>query len=180
MDFIDKLKQMGSETYKITTETTSKIAKETKLKVKISQNKSQIEDIYDEIGKAIYENHIREEKTDITEQIEEFCNKIDLLANEIQSIETEILDIKNKKKCNVCSTEMDKDVKFCPNCGKQQPEPPKAQEVEIVNEENENKQEEIKIEEENSTEDEIITPEFTENKNEQEEYTKEQNQNEEE
>ena len=150
--------------------------------MKISQNKSQIDDLYNEIGKAVYQNHIREEKVDINDIVNDYCNKIDLLANEIESLETEILDIKNKKKCAVCSTEMDKSVKFCPNCGKQQPEPPKAQEVEIVNDEEhnteDNAEENIK-KSENNEENEIVTPEFVENKNEQEEYAQEQNQSEE-
>ncbi len=46
-----------SELGKKTTETTGKIAKETKLKLKMNENKGKINDIYEEIGKKVYEKH---------------------------------------------------------------------------------------------------------------------------
>lgn len=39
-----------------TSETTGKIARETKLKLKINENKGKITDMYEEIGKKVYEN----------------------------------------------------------------------------------------------------------------------------
>lgn len=161
MEFIDKLKEVGCETYKYTAEKTSRIAKETKLKMKMSQKKSDIEDIYEEIGKAIYQEHIREEKTDIKEQIEEFCTKIDVLSSEIDDIRTEILNLKDKKKCSVCAKEMDIEDKFCPSCGKEQPTV-KIENAEVVTEENREDKE-------------IKTPEFVENTDEQEDFAREEN-----
>lgn len=116
MEFIDKLKEMGSETYKYTAEKTSKIAKETKLKMKISQNKSRIEEIYEDIGKAVYQEHIREEETDVKDVVSEYCKKIDDLSDEIESIREELLSLNDKKKCDVCAKEMDIECKFCPQC----------------------------------------------------------------
>lgn len=166
MEFIDKLKEVGCETYKYTAEKTSRIAKETKLKIKMSQKKSDIEDIYVDIGKAIYQEHIREEKTNIKEQVEEFCMKIDELSKEIEDIRTEILNLKDKKKCSVCAKEMDIEDKFCPSCGKEQPTV-KVENAEIITE---------KDEEEN--EEQIETPEFTEDTDEQEEFAQEENEEE--
>jgi len=40
---------------------TGKIAKEAKLRMKINENKSDIKDLYKEIGKKVYEKHIRED-----------------------------------------------------------------------------------------------------------------------
>ena len=56
-----------------TSETTGKIARETKLKLKINENKGKITDIYEEIGKKVYEKHIREENIDIKD-FTEFAN----------------------------------------------------------------------------------------------------------
>lgn len=143
MEFINKLKEMGSETYKYTTEKTNKIAKETKLKMKINQNKSKIEDIYEEIGKAIYQNHIREQETDVKECVKNYCKQIDDLSDEIEKIREDLLNLKDKKKCDVCAKEMDIESKFCPQCGKKQPElevkepETEVKEVEIVNDEDE-------------------------------------------
>lgn len=168
MEFIDKLKNMGCETYKYTAEKTSKIAKETKLKMKISQNKSDIEDIYEKIGKAIYQEHIREEKTDIKQEVEQYCSQIDFLCDEIEDIQIQLLNLKDKKKCNICAKEMNIEDKFCPQCGNEQPKV-EFKEVEIVNEDVENN-EVIK-----ETEDIIETPEVKEDKNEQEEYASKEN-----
>ena len=46
-----------------TTEATNKIAREAKLKMKISDNKCKIKDLYEAIGKISYESHIREKGT---------------------------------------------------------------------------------------------------------------------
>ena len=53
---------------KKTTEATSKITKETKLKLKMNENKGKISDLYEEIGKKVYEKHIREENINIKEE----------------------------------------------------------------------------------------------------------------
>ena len=58
MDFFDKLGKVASQTYKTTTEKADKLAKETKIKMKINENKAKIEKIYNEIGEAVYRNHI--------------------------------------------------------------------------------------------------------------------------
>ena len=73
-----------SDLGKKTTETTGKIARETKLKLKISENKGKIEDIYEEIGKKVYEKHIREENIDIKADLAEECSKLDALSQEIE------------------------------------------------------------------------------------------------
>ena len=57
MDFFDKLGKKASQTCKATAEKTGKIAKETKLKVKMNELKSEVEDIYEEIGKKVYRKH---------------------------------------------------------------------------------------------------------------------------
>ena len=55
MEFFDKLGKKASEAYKVTADKTGKIAKEAKLRVKISDLKNQIKDVYVEIGKKMYD-----------------------------------------------------------------------------------------------------------------------------
>ena len=127
MDFFDKLGQKASEAYKVTADKTGKLAKETKLKFKMSDLKNQISDIYEEIGKIIYQQHIREENIDIEKQIEEKCTKIDVLSDEIESINKECMELKNKRQCPKCQTQIDKEVKFCPECGEPQTSEPEKE-----------------------------------------------------
>ena len=80
MEFFDKLGKKATEAYKMTADKTGKIAKEAKLKLKIGELKSQINEIYKEIGEKVYEKHIREEEIDIQKYLEEQCTKIDVLS----------------------------------------------------------------------------------------------------
>ena len=89
-----------------TSETTGKIAKETKLKIKINENKGKITDIYEEIGKKVYEKHIREENIDIKVDLEEECSKIDELSQEIEEARLEILKLNQKRLCSKCGAEI--------------------------------------------------------------------------
>ena len=150
MDFLDKIGKKASEAYKMTADKTGKIAKETKLKLKISEIRTQINDLYEEIGKKVYEKHVREENISIKEDLEEQCTKIDVLSDEIDSLLKQCLDLKDKKQCPKCYKEIAKEDKFCPNCGQKQIDEP-AREVQIL-EDLENSE----IEEDNEQETEII------------------------
>lgn len=130
MEFFDKLGKKASEAYKITADKTGKIAKETKIKFKINDLKSQINDTYEEIGKNVYEKHVKKENISVSD-FEEECTKFDVLSDEIEGLLKECLDLKDKKQCPKCYKEIEKDAKFCPSCGEKQEEM-KVQEVEIL------------------------------------------------
>lgn len=130
MDFFDKLGKKASEAYKVTADKTGKIAKETKLKFKMGELKSKIEDIYEEIGKKVYEKHVKKEEISINELLEE-CKQIDEMSNEIEKIRQECLELKDKKQCPKCFKEIDKNMKFCPECGAKQEEE-EVKEVEVL------------------------------------------------
>ena len=107
---------------KKTTEATTKIAREAKLKMKITENKQKIKDLYMEIGRKNYENHVREEEIDINEFIKDDFSKIDKFSKEIEDARKEILVLNNKKMCKKCFAEINNDDKFCPKCGEKQTE----------------------------------------------------------
>ena len=117
-----------SDLGKKTSETTGKIARETKLKMKINENKGKIEDIYEEIGKKVYEKHIREENIDIKADLAEECSKLDALSKEIEDARLEILKLNQKKLCSKCSAEIEAGAVFCPKCGEKQTEKPTVKE----------------------------------------------------
>lgn len=135
MEFFDKLGKKASEAYKMTADKTGKLAKETKLKLKMSELKAQINDVYEEIGKRVYEKHLRESDETAEKEIEEKCVKIDVLSDEIESLLKECMELKDKKQCKQCHTEIEKEAKFCKHCGAKQEEPkkePEILEVEVV------------------------------------------------
>lgn len=122
MEFFDKITKTASKTYKYTTEKTSNLAKEVKLKTIINQDKAKISEIYEEIGKNVYQSHISKNDKDTLEKIEELCKKIDAYSNEIEFNRMELLKLKCLKQCPNCHYEIDLDYHFCPNCGLKQEE----------------------------------------------------------
>ena len=141
MGFFDNLGKKASKAYDATAEKTSKIAKEAKLRMKINENKSDIKDIYKEIGKKVYEKHVREENIDIKTELEEECTKIDVLSAEIETCLKSILELKEKKQCENCHAEIELDNTYCPKCGAKQPEI-EVKEAEVVDMENDSQTEE--------------------------------------
>ena len=109
-----------SDLGKKTSETAGKISKETKLKLKINENKGKINDIYEEIGKKVYEKHIREKDLCIKDDLENECAQIDSLSKEIEDARLEILKLNNKRLCCKCSAEIEASAQFCPKCGEKQ------------------------------------------------------------
>lgn len=131
MELFDKLGKKASEAYKMTADKTGKIAKETKMKLKMNELKSQVSDLYEEIGKKVYEKHVEEEDSSIDGDIKEICTKIDVLSDEIETMLKECLELKDQKQCPNCHSKIDKDDKFCHECGEQQNDE-YAKEVEVV------------------------------------------------
>lgn len=141
MEFFNKIGKKASEAYDATAKKTGELAKEAKLRMKINENKSNINDLYKEIGKKVYEKHVREDDVCIKSEIEEECSKIDALSAEIEESLKSILELKNKKQCIKCHAELDLDAVFCSKCGERQPEPeviePEVIEAEVVTEKTE-------------------------------------------
>ncbi len=121
MGFFDNLSKKASAAYDATAEKTGKLAKEAKLRMKINENKSDINDLYKEIGRKVYEKHVREENIDIKSELEEECTKIDVLSAEIETCLKSILELKDKRQCEKCHAEIEANNAFCPKCGAQQP-----------------------------------------------------------
>ena len=106
----------------------------------------------------------------ICKEIKEKCEKIDDLNDEIDDLVKQCLDLNDKKQCDNCHEEIEKNVKYCPNCGTKQEEkevlePEVIEKVEEPEEENafgeEQKIEEIEEDAEASTEEEKTNLEKT-------------------
>lgn len=122
MDFFNKLGNIASETYKKTSKKTGELAKEAKIRMKMNEDKAKIKDLYEEIGKIVYQKHISNEEVSIKEDLNSYCTQIDELSKKIEKYLDQIMALKGKRICENCHTEIDSKVKFCPSCGKEQPE----------------------------------------------------------
>jgi len=144
MEIFEKIGDAASKTYKFTAEKTSKIAKETKLKMQINEHKGDIKDIYVEIGEAVYEKFVKDEELDLKE-IEQQCEEIQVLSEKIVKCKDEILKLKEKKQCPNCYEEIELEANYCPNCGFKQ---------ESIEEKIEEDEEAIKVSEEDNIQEE--------------------------
>ena len=96
MDFFSKLGKKATETYKITKEKATTISEELELKGKISEAKDNIEEIYIEIGKTVFQE-IKAGKDVIREEITEKIDEISKLQEKIEQLESQILALKKLK-----------------------------------------------------------------------------------
>lgn len=131
MDFLNKLKNVANKTYQSASQKTGELAKEAKIKMKMNENKGKIKDLYEEIGKIIYQKHIHGEEVKIKEDLNTYCSQIDEISKEQEKLQEELLTLKNKRICENCYTEIELNVKYCPHCGFEQA----AEQVEDINEE---------------------------------------------
>ena len=99
---------------KKTTQTVVKISGEaldyTKLKIKISDIESELDERYMAIGMAVYEDN---GETDI----DAICSEISELREELSELKAEINEYKCQKICYECGRTTDKDNPYCPSCG---------------------------------------------------------------
>lgn len=119
MDFFEKIGDAANKTYRYTAEKTSKIAKETKLKMQINEYKGEIKDLYIEIGENVYEKYVKDEELD-TSDLQAKCEMIEDFSNKIVECKDEILKLKEKRQCRNCYEEIELSANYCPNCGAEQ------------------------------------------------------------
>lgn len=119
MDFFEKIGDAANKTYRYTAEKTSKIAKETKLKMQINEYKGEIKDLYIEIGENVYEKYVKDEELD-TSNLQAKCEMIEDFSNKIVECKDEILKLKEKRQCRNCYEEIELSANYCPNCGAEQ------------------------------------------------------------
>ena len=160
MNFFDKLGKKASQTYQATKEKATNISEELKLKGKISDLKEKIEDLYTEIGKAVY-TEIKDGKDVSKEEVAAKCEEISKAKDDISKIESTILALKKVKKCANCGEELEMDALFCSKCGKEQPkiekvevkeEPQEVKEAEVIEVTNVESSEKTEINTENANE----------------------------
>ena len=151
MDFFEKIGKKATETFNSAAEKTNKIASETKIKIKINDCKSKIKDLYQDIGKVVYQKLVLDGKIEVKEDIKEQLSKISELTNQIEEFEKQILELSDMKQCVNCKNKIEKKAKFCPECGAEQPEEV-VHEVEVVSDDEKEKSSENEINPENNSE----------------------------
>ncbi|MBR3697086.1 MAG: zinc ribbon domain-containing protein [Clostridia bacterium] len=142
MDFFNKLGKKTNEVYQGAKEKTAKISEEIKIRTKISDLKDKVNDELLSIGQIVYEK-MKSGEDASKEEIVPKCDEVSILKDEILKLETNILALKNMKKCAKCGLELNINAEFCSKCGTAQP---KVEEVKTeITQEPEKEVEEVEV-----------------------------------
>ena len=121
-DFFEKVKSNAyktkDEAVKIGRQVLGKannVVGQTKLNFAINDAENKIKDIYAEMGKKIYRNHLSQ--TQEYDNLEENCAQIDKLFEEINALKDKMAELKDSVKCSNCGAYNKQDSLFCSNCG---------------------------------------------------------------
>ena len=109
-DIVERIKTAVSSTTKKAVKISSDAIDFTKLKLKIAEVNSKLDDKYAQIGLAVYEGS---DEADI----EVICDDIKALRDEVEEYKLKLAEFKNQKTCPECQTVCDKDDVFCKGCG---------------------------------------------------------------
>ena len=109
-EVIEKVKRAVSKTARKAVKFSGDAFDYTKIKLKITELNSKLDDKYAKIGLAVYEGNTNEE-------IDKICEEISSLREEIDELKLKLTEYKNKKTCHVCGKTADKEAVFCQYCG---------------------------------------------------------------
>ena len=125
MDFKDRVKDItkkvgtvAENTYKTVADKSGKFVEEAKLKIKTSDLEKDVENIFQDIGEAVYEKYKSGE--DVGKNFAKDCKDVDKMYKEIQKMDVKILLLKNLRVCEDCGDTIGIENKFCPTCGEKQ------------------------------------------------------------
>jgi len=105
-NIMDRISKTAVDTYHSAVKATGKLAREIRLKTQMSENKRKIQEIYEDIGKTIYEKYLLKEEINPESDLLNPCSRIDALADEIDMFRMELLKLKDLKQCPECHYEI--------------------------------------------------------------------------
>lgn len=121
-EFVEKLKNGAAKVFgeaeKITSAAISKtgtLVEQTKLNYAISSNEGKVKDIFQAIGKIVYEEY--KEGNAFPENIAEQLQIADTLMDEISELKVKIADLKKSVVCPECGEYNKGESVYCSKCG---------------------------------------------------------------
>ena len=121
MAFFENFGKVVTDTYKSAAKASGKLLEEGKLRFMISDNESQMRDIFQTIGKEYCECYFRGEAVD-NEKFENEYEELKRMQLENDQAREKILELKNIRRCVNCQKEINLSHIYCENCGTKQPE----------------------------------------------------------
>lgn len=126
MDFLNKMSETITSKSKDVAKKAKDITEIAKLSGQIGSKEASLNEIFQEIGKMVYE-----QKSEwFNQRLSEKCGEADSIFMEIENLKKEVMALKGMQKCLKCGEEVDEEAGFCPKCGAAMPvvEPVKEEE----------------------------------------------------
>lgn len=121
-ELFDKIKDGASKTKDAAGKLAKEVAKRTsnaitstKLSYSINEANNKIKDIYEQIGKTIYEKYLDDDYTDSEFTVE--FEHINALMQDIEVLQAKKAELKNILHCENCDTLNPTSSKYCSKCG---------------------------------------------------------------
>ena len=125
MEFMEKVTKISkivgktaTDTYNTVADKSGKVFEDAKLKLAIADKEADIEKIYEEIGKTVYDSYLAGE--DVGKVFTKEAKKIDKISNEIEEMKKKILFNKGLRTCENCGETISIESTFCQSCGAKQ------------------------------------------------------------
>ncbi len=125
MDFMERVTKLSkivgktaTDTYNTVADKSGKMIEDAKLKISMSEKESDIEKIYEQLGKTVYESYKSGE--DVGKVFTKECKKVDKIYGEIEEMASKILYNKGLRMCPECGATISLNSTFCENCGEKQ------------------------------------------------------------
>lgn len=125
MEFMKKVNEISkivgktaTETYNTVADKSGKAFEDAKLKISIADKEEEIEAIYMEMGKTVYDTYKSGE--DVGKAFSKEGKKIDKIFTEIDDMKKVILYNKGLRTCESCGEVITVESSFCQNCGNKQ------------------------------------------------------------
>lgn len=125
MEFMKKINQISkvvgktaTETYNTVADKSGKAIEDAKLKLAIAEKEDEIEEIYKEMGKTVYDSYKSGE--DVGKAFTKDSKAIDKKIAEIDEMNKKILYNKSLRVCDKCKEVINLESAFCPTCGAKQ------------------------------------------------------------
>lgn len=133
MAFFENIGKRVSEAAQVAAKKSSELVEVTKLNSSISSEENKIRELYQQIGKSVYQKFVIGEE--VIPEVNDTCLEIQTREKTIDDLKEKIHEIKNIRLCEQCGAELDRDTAFCSKCGaKQEPIKPPEQAEENVEE----------------------------------------------
>lgn len=125
MEFMKKINQISkvvgktaTETYNTVADKSGKAIEDAKLKLAIAEKEDEIEAIYKEMGKTVYDSYKAGE--DVGKAFTKDSKSIDKKLAEIDDMNKKILYNKSLRVCDKCKEVISLESSYCPTCGTKQ------------------------------------------------------------